>query len=143
MNETRPGAQFCGRSMKTWTQICKHFTSIFTPPSENTKTAITFFYYIKKLNLNTFFCFLNLGRALYNRAGRKTVRAGRSALRNMPSWNTAVYITRTEFVSRSRISADFTLCGLWFVRCGHCKALEPEWKKAASALRVRTTFCCI
>ena len=23
-------AQFCGRSMKTWEQICKHFTSIFT-----------------------------------------------------------------------------------------------------------------
>ena len=23
-------AQFCGRSMKTWVQICKHFTSIFT-----------------------------------------------------------------------------------------------------------------
>ena len=35
-------AQFCGRSMKTWAQICKHFTSIFKPLSENTKTAVTF-----------------------------------------------------------------------------------------------------
>ena len=30
----------------------------------------------------------NYGRALDNRAGRKTVRAGRSAPINMPSWNT-------------------------------------------------------
>ena len=31
----------------------------------------------------------NYGKALDNRAGRKTVRAGRSAAINMPSWNTA------------------------------------------------------
>ena len=42
-----------------------------------------------------FFFFLNLGRAVYNRAGRKTVRVGRSALRNMPSWNTG-YCTHTH-----------------------------------------------
>ena len=30
----------------------------------------------------------DVGRALYNRAGRKTVRAWQSALGNMPSWNT-------------------------------------------------------
>ena len=59
--------------MKTWAQICKHFTSIFTPMFENTKTF-----------------FLNYGRALDNLAGRKTVRAGRSALRNMPSWYTGI-----------------------------------------------------
>ena len=33
--------------------------------------------------------FLNSGRARVNRAGRKPVRAGRSALRNRPSWDTA------------------------------------------------------
>ena len=32
----------------------------------------------------------NSSRALVNRAGRKPVRAGRSALRNMPSWNTVI-----------------------------------------------------
>ena len=35
-----------------------------------------------------YFIFFNSGRALVNRAGRKPVRAGCSALRNMPSWNT-------------------------------------------------------
>ena len=34
-----------------------------------------------------FFVFFNSSRALDNRAGRKTVRARRSALINMPSWN--------------------------------------------------------
>ena len=43
----------------------------------------------KKLNLNFFFFFFsNSGRAWINRAGRTPVRAGRSALRNRPSWNT-------------------------------------------------------
>ena len=46
---------------------------------ENTKTAITFC-------KNIFFFFLN--NFFVNRAGRKPVRAGRSALRNRPSWNT-------------------------------------------------------
>ena len=64
-------AQFCGRSMKTWAQICKHFTSIFTPLSANTKTAITI---CKKKKI------------IFN-----SNRAGHSALRNMPSWNTGMY----------------------------------------------------
>ena len=34
-----------------------------------------------------FFCWYSV-RARVNQAGRKPVRAGRSALRNMPSWNT-------------------------------------------------------
>ena len=42
---------------------------------------------MSKKNINLFY-FFNSGRALYNRAGCKTVRAGRCALRNMPSWNT-------------------------------------------------------
>ena len=57
--------------------------------SENTKTAITF---CKKKKINSlFFCnyfFFYSGRARVNRAGRKPLRAGRSALRNRPSWNT-------------------------------------------------------
>ena len=32
-----------------------------------------------------------MGRALVNRAGRKPVRAGCSALGNMPSWNTDLF----------------------------------------------------
>ena len=32
-----------------------------------------------------------------NRAGRKTVRGGRSALRNMPSWNTANVVLGTMY----------------------------------------------
>ena len=43
-----------------------------------------------KIKINFFFFFfLNSGRAHVNRAGRKPVRAGRSALINRPSWNTA------------------------------------------------------
>ena len=66
---------------------------------ENMGTNLQAFYnhfYIGCLNTkqqhfeNNFFFsfFFNSGRALYNRAGRKTVQAGRSTLRNMPSWNT-------------------------------------------------------
>ena len=59
--------------------------------SENTKTGITFC----KKKKNIFLFLNNSGRALYNRAGRKTVRAGHSALRNMPSWNTASAIYKS------------------------------------------------
>ena len=58
--------------------------------SENT---ITFCKNKKLIN----FCFFNLiffnnsGRARVNRAGRKPVGAGRSALRNRPSWNTVIW----------------------------------------------------
>ena len=51
--------------------------------SENTKTAITF---CKNNFLFNYIFFLYSGRARINRAGRKSVRAGRSALRNRPSW---------------------------------------------------------
>ena len=78
------GHNFVGDTMKTWTQICKQLQAFLHRLSENTKTAITF---CKKKNF--FLIINNSGRALDNRAGRKTVRAGRSALINMPSWNTA------------------------------------------------------
>ena len=49
--------------------------------------------YIYKIELLFFFFFINNSvRALDNQAGRKTVRAGRSALRNMRSWNTIIYM---------------------------------------------------
>ena len=77
--------------MKTWAQISKQLQAFLHRLSENTKTAIIVCKYKKKKIIekliNNFF-FNNSGRALDNRAGRKTVRAGRSALRNMPSWNT-------------------------------------------------------
>ena len=44
------------------------------------KNKIIFFF--------NFFFFFNSGRARVNRAGRKPLRAGRSTLRNRPSWNT-------------------------------------------------------
>ena len=65
--------------------------------SENTKTAITFCKNKTKLIFYFLFFFiffnLNSGRARVNRAGRKPVRAGRSALRNRPSWNTDPTVT--------------------------------------------------
>ena len=42
-----------------------------------------------KIKIKLFFL-RNSGRAHVNRAGRKPVRAGRSAVRNRPSWNTVV-----------------------------------------------------
>ena len=46
---------------------------------------IIFFFFF-----NYFFFFINTGSARVNRAGRKPVRAGRSALRNRPCWNTGL-----------------------------------------------------
>ena len=43
---------------------------------------------IKMIFFKYIFVFLKSGRAHANRAGRKTVQAGRSAIRNRPSWNT-------------------------------------------------------
>ena len=44
------------------------------------------------------FFFFYSGRVRVNRAGRKPVRAGRSALRNRTSWNTEVW---AQFCGRS------------------------------------------
>ena len=66
--------------------------------SENT-ASITFCKWKKKQkNIKLIFLFLfnnNSGRARVNRAERKPVRAGRSALRNMPSWNTVIHTYNT------------------------------------------------
>ena len=51
--------------------------------SENTIT------FCKTKKIIFFFFFFNSGRVRANRAGRKPVRAGCSALRNRPSWNTS------------------------------------------------------
>ena len=45
----------------------------------------------------TFFVFFYSVRAHANRAGRKPVRAGRSALRNRPSWNTGSTIVYSYY----------------------------------------------
>ena len=86
--------------MKTRAQICKHKHFHIGC----LKTAITFC----KWKNNNFLFFFNSGRALVNRAGRKPVRAGCSALRNMLSWNTA----------------GLTPVGMWstFLRCSHLLA---------------------
>ena len=60
-------AQFCGRSMKTWVQICYQFT--VHRLSENTKTEIKW----KKKN------YIRAGRCV-NPAGRKGVRVGRKTI---------------------------------------------------------------
>ena len=57
------------------------------------KTQKQQLHFVKRKNKLIFFFeinffFLNSGMARANRAGRKPVRAGRSALRNRPSWNT-------------------------------------------------------
>ena len=52
----------------------------------------------KKISI-IIFCF-NSGRARINRAGRKPVRAGCSALRNRPSWNTEM-VAHVIMITRS------------------------------------------
>ena len=88
-------AQFCRRLMKTWAQICKH--KHFYIGCLKTQQQLYFFNgkkkIIKKIN---FLVFNNSGRALVNRAGRKPVRAGRSALINVPSWNTVYYLLHMQ-----------------------------------------------
>ena len=80
-------AQFCGQSMKTRAQICKHCTvhQLF----ENTKTEIicNFIFIFLATRAG---CYVDLAGRKGVQAGRKTVRAGRSTLRNMPCWNTVV-----------------------------------------------------
>ena len=68
VNETR---SFCGRSMKTWAQICKHF-------------YVGWFFLIQARRC------VNWAGHKPVKAGHKPVRAGRSALGNMPSWNTVL-----------------------------------------------------
>ena len=50
-----------------------------------------------------------------NRAGRKPVRAGRSALRNRPSWNTELETVFVLLCNAQSIVAEgrqrFALCG--------------------------------
>ena len=57
-------------------------------------------------NLQAFYNFFNSGMALYNRTGCNTVRAGRSALRNMPSWNTAHSVGGVNVARHSSSSAN-------------------------------------
>ena len=52
--------------------------------------------FVKIKNKVIFFFFL-IQTARVNRAGRKPVRAGRSTLRNRPSWNTIIAITMAAF----------------------------------------------
>ena len=82
--------------MKTRTQICKQLQAFLHRLSENTKTAITF---CKKKNKKKKIIIRE--GALDNRAGRKTIRAGRSALRNMPSWNTVIKSAQFPVNARS------------------------------------------
>ena len=82
-NEVR--AQFCGRSMKTWVQIYKHFYI----GCLQTQQQLHFVNGKTKLKNKNIYILIRAGRCV-DRAGRKTVRAGRSALRNRLSWNTGV-----------------------------------------------------
>ena len=70
-------AQFCGRSMKARAQICKQFTVHRLP--EGAKRAII---------CRNFF--IIWAQHYVHQAGRTGARAGRSTLRNMPSWNTGL-----------------------------------------------------
>ena len=72
--------------------------------SENTKKAITFcknktFFFLFIYFFCLIFVLFNSGRARVNWAGRKPVRAGRSALINRPSWNTVPVFKLVYFLS--------------------------------------------
>ena len=74
--------------MKTWAQICKH-KHFYIGCLKTQQKLGTWGKKIITTNVIISF-FNNSGRALVNRAGLKPVRAGRSALINMPSWNTGI-----------------------------------------------------
>ena len=62
---------------------------------------------IKLIFVVLIFCFcLNSGRARVNRAGCKPVRAGCSALRNRPSWNTVRQLHSTIGLSDAQFFAE-------------------------------------
>ena len=134
---TKIRAQFSARTTHNLAQFRARMTRIWSQSSTWTKrglgtilqTAITFCKY------NFFFFFSsNSGRALCNRAGRNTVRAGRNALRNMPSWNTGdVCVLRATGQDTVASTLSFLLnelgqnpevCRKW-VATSHFSSLTP------------------
>ena len=67
------------------------------------KTQKQQLHFVKKKKKFNYKFFFYSGRALYNRAARKTVRAGRRALRNMPSWNTASDVVVTRYAAHQSV----------------------------------------
>ena len=94
-------AQFRVRSMKTWAQICKH--KYFYIGCLKTQQQLHFVNGGKTKNYFIFYFLyvIRAGRCLIGQYG--PVRAGRSALRNMPSWNTE-YIMHTWTFFHSKLA---------------------------------------
>ena len=90
-----------------------------------------------------FFFFNNSCRALVNRAGRKPVRAGHRALRNMPSWNTEK--NRLATLSVSPLSHE-PHCGRLLYISGFLAIAFPSPSAVPSpslcAVRRRVTCLC-
>ena len=92
-NETRSGHNFVGDWWKHGHKSASSYEHFYIICLKTQKQQLHFVnkkIKIWKINKKINKLKNNSGRALDNRAGRKTVRAGCSVLRNMPSWNTVM-----------------------------------------------------
>ena len=95
--------------------------------------------------LNYFFSFLNSGRARVNRAGCKPARAGCSALINMPSWNTALYLSPClTFVCTHRVTRWFVgyVCRREHTLVSGCCNTTAPLTRRFSCVGCRRSGCC-
>ena len=96
-NETRSRHNFVGNRSKREHKSASILQAFLHRLSENTKQQL----HLVNKKIKTFFFFIRSRRCV-NRAGRKPERAGRSALRYMPSWNTVYLMASTTCQSCSK-----------------------------------------
>ena len=79
----------------------------------------------------------NSGRALVNRAGRKPIRAGRSALRNRPSWNTRCVVAQVNVYFPPAVHCSAVPTSQ--EACAHCRACARA--RVLQAPQCEHAFC--
>ena len=124
-HETRYGHNFAGDRWKHGHKSASILQAFVHRLSANTKTGITLNCLKKiKTKIKQFFFLIRAGRCV-NRAGRKPVRTGRSALGNMPSPEhcaCVVYVSNIKFIDARQT---------YISHCASKKHRRSRWLQAA------------